>query len=76
MNLVYRSWLSKLGFSGGADGKESTCSAGDAGSIPGRWENPLKKGVATHPSIFAWRIPWAKEPGGLQSMRLRRVQHD
>ena len=30
------------------------------------WENPLKKGMATHSSILAWRIPWTKEPGGLQ----------
>ena len=32
------------------------------------WEDPLKKGMATHPSILAWRIPWTEEPGGLQSM--------
>ena len=28
----------------------------------------LEKGMATHSSVFAWRIPWAEEPGGLQSM--------
>ena len=32
------------------------------------WEDPLVKGMATHSSILAWRIPWAEEPGGLQSM--------
>ena len=32
------------------------------------WQDPLKKGVATHSSILAWRIPWTEEPGGLQSM--------
>ena len=32
------------------------------------WEDPLEKGMATHSSIFAWRIPWTEEPGGLQSM--------
>ena len=32
------------------------------------WDNPLENGMATHSSILAWRIPWAKEPGGLQSM--------
>ena len=32
--------------------------------------------MATHSSIFAWRIPWAEEPGRLQSMRLQRVGHD
>ena len=30
-------------------------------------ENPLEKGMATHFSILAWRIPWTEEPGGLQS---------
>ena len=30
-------------------------------------EHPLKKGMATHSSILAWRIPWTEEPGGLQS---------
>ena len=30
-------------------------------------EDPLEKGVAVHSSIFAWRIPWTEEPGGLQS---------
>ena len=31
-------------------------------------EDPLEKEMATHSSILAWRIPWTKEPGGLQSM--------
>ena len=31
--------------------------------------------MATHPSIHAWRIPWTKEPGGLQSIRSQRVGH-
>ena len=31
-------------------------------------EDPLEKGMAIHSSIFAWRIPWTEEPGGLQSM--------
>ena len=31
-------------------------------------EDPLEKGMATHPSILAWRIPWTEEPGGLQSV--------
>ena len=29
------------------------------------WEDPLKKEMATHSSIHAWRIPWTEEPGGL-----------
>ena len=32
------------------------------------WEDPLEEGVATHFSILAWRIPWTKELGGLQSI--------
>ena len=35
----------------------------------GRCEfDPLEKGMAPHSSIFAWKIPWTEEPGGLQSM--------
>ena len=39
-------------------------------------EDPLKKEMATHSSILAWRIPWTEEPGGLQSTELQRVGHD
>ena len=39
-------------------------------------EDPLEKEMATHSSILAWRIPWTEEPGGLQSIGLRRVGHD
>ena len=39
-------------------------------------EDPLEKGMATHSSILAWRIPWTEEPGGLQSKGLQRVGHD
>ena len=38
-------------------------------------EDPLEKGMATHSSILAWRIPWTKEPGGLLSMGSQRVGH-
>ena len=50
----------------GAQTKESSCNAGDQGSIPGL-EIPLEKEMATHSSIFTKRIPWTEEPGGLQS---------
>ena len=36
------------------------------------WEDPLEKGMATHSSIFAWRIPQTEEPDGLQSMGLQK----
>ena len=60
-----------MGFPGGSDVKESTWSAGDLG-----WEDALEKGMATHSSILAWRIPWMEEPRGLQSMGSQRVRHD
>ena len=34
-------------------------------------EDPLEEEMATHSSILAWEIPWAEEPGGLQSMELQ-----
>ena len=39
-------------------------------------EDPQEKGMATHSSILAWRIPWTEEPGGLQSIGSQRVGHD
>ena len=40
------------------------------------WEDPLEEGMATHSSILACRIPWAEEPGRLQSTGSQRVGHD
>ena len=39
------------------------------------WEDPLEKKMATRLSILAWEIPWAEEPGGLQSMGSQRIRH-
>ena len=39
-------------------------------------EDSLKKEMATHSSILAWRIPWAKEASRLQSMESQRVRHN
>ena len=38
------------------------------------WENPLEKEMATHSSILAWEIPWAEDPGGLQSYQVAKSQ--
>ena len=38
-------------------------------------DDPLEKGMATHSSVLAWRIPWKEEPGGLQSTGLHKVGH-
>ena len=37
---------------------------------------PLKKEIATHSNILAWRIPWTGEPGGLEPMESQRPRHD
>ena len=39
-------------------------------------EDPLEKGMATHSSILAWRIPRTEEPNGLQSVGSQRVGHN
>ena len=53
--------------------KNRSAGEGDAGRrapSPGQ-EDPLEEDMATHSSVPAWRIPWAEEPGGLQSMGLK-----
>ena len=40
------------------------------------WKDPQEKGMAIHPTILAWRIPWTEEPGGLQSMQSQKVGHN
>ena len=39
-------------------------------------EDPLEKGIVTHSSILAWRIPWTEEPGRLESMGLQRAGYN
>ena len=39
-------------------------------------KDPLEKGIASHSSTHAWRIPWTEEPGGLQSTMSQRVRLD
>ena len=40
------------------------------------WEDPLEKGMVTHSSILAWKVPQTEESGGLQSVGSQRVRHD
>ena len=40
------------------------------------WEDLLEKEMTSHSSILAWKIPWTKEPGRLQSMGLQTVRHN
>ena len=44
-------------------------------AVPGMGRS-LEEEMATHSSIFAWRIPWTEKPGGLQSMGSQRVRQD
>ena len=39
-------------------------------------KDPPEEGMATYPSILAWRIPWTEEPGGLQSIDVETVGHN
>ena len=66
------------GFPGGSVVKNLPASAGDvrdSGSILGSGRSPEKK-MVTCSNILIWKIPWAEEPGGLQSMGSWRVRHD
>ena len=58
-----------------ADGKESSCNAGDAGLTPGSWRSP-REGNGYQLQYPARRISWTEEPGRPQSMRLQRAGHD
>ena len=67
-----------VGFPGGASGKELNCQCRTKRcgfEALGR-EDPLEESMAPNSSIFAWKLPWAEEPGGLQSIGLQRVRHD
>ena len=66
------------GLPGGSVGKEPACNAGEAGdkdSILG-WGSTPGEGHGNPLQYLAWRIPWTKEPGGLQSIGLHRVRHN
>ena len=62
------------GFPCDPGGKESACNVETWVQSLG-WKDLLEKGMATHSSILAWRIPWTEEPGGLQFMEAQRVEH-
>ena len=55
--------------------KNPRTNAGDSGQALSQ-EDPLEKGMATHSSVLAWRIPWREEPGGLQSMGSPTVEQN
>ena len=64
-----------VSFSGGFDNKESACSAGDSGLIPGLERSPGEGNG--HPLQYSClENPWTEEPGGLQSIGSQKVRHD
>ena len=75
-SLVWVGWITALssflgGFPGGSVSKNLLAMQETRVWSMG-WEDPLEKGVATHSNIFAWRIPWTEEPGGLKFMGSQR----
>ena len=73
--VKFSSWLQcrihlQEGFNGSSASKESTCNAGDPGSIPGSGRSP--RGGHGTPIFLPGESPWTEEAGGLQSMRLQR----
>ena len=61
---------------GDSDSKESTCNAGDLGSIPGLGRSPGGGHWQPTPIFLPGESPWTEVPGGLQSMGSKRVRHD
>ena len=59
-----------------AHGKESVCQCRRCGFDPWVGKIPWRRKWTTHSSILTWRIPWTEQPGGLQSMGLRRAGHE
>ena len=64
-----------MGFPDDSDGKASACNE-ETWLQSLSEEDPLKKEMATHSSILAWRTPWTEELGGLQSLGSQRIGHD
>ena len=60
------SCMTKMGFHSNSVGKNPPAMQETPVGFLG-WEDPLKKGMATHSSILAWRIPWTEEPACKES---------
>ena len=71
---IFSTTSSAMGFFGGSDIKNLPAVRKTQDWSLG-WEDPLEKGMATHSSILAWRIPQTEETGSVQSMGLQRVGH-
>ena len=71
--LLGISTLTSWGFPGGSVVKNLPATQETQVQSLGQ-EDPLEKGMATHSSILAWRLPWTEEPGGLQTMGVVKSQ--
>ena len=67
--------MPEIHFPAGSVVKKLPANAGDLGLIPDLGRSPGEEN-GSHSSILAWRIPWTEEPGGLQSVGLKRLRHD
>ena len=74
--VIERNCRAMLGFFGGSDGKESTCNAGDLGSIPGLGRFPWRRALQPTLVFLPGESPWTEVPGRPQSMGSQRVKHD
>ena len=72
---MYLAFIYIPGFPSSSDGKESACNVGDPGSVPGSGRFP-GEGYCNPLHILAWRVSWAEEPGGLQSMGSQIVRYN
>ena len=73
--IFFRDANNPEGFPGGSDVKNLPAMQKTWVQSLGQ-EDPLENRMANHSSILAWKIPWAEEPGGLQSMVLQRAGHN
>ena len=67
--------MMSVGFLGSSVVKNPPTNTGDSDSNPG-WRRSREKEMAIHSSFFAWEIPWAEEPGGLQSRGQKTVGYN
>ena len=68
-------WTSKWDYPGGSDGKKNLSAMQETRVWSLDWEDPLEKGMTTHSSVLAWRIPFSEKPDRLQSMGSQGVGH-
>ena len=71
VNILERSNVSKSSLVASSVSRESACNLQETWVQFLGWRDPLEKEMTTHSRILAWRIPWAEEPGRLQSVGLQ-----